>query len=140
MDTVQYSRSAETEQTLPSDENPVVLIAEDDPINTFLLESMLHRSNAKVSHVENGVMAVDFCKNNPDVSLVLMDIKMPVMDGFEATRLIKSFRKNLPVIAVTAYAMPGHKELALGAGCDDYMSKPFTSSMLMNLVRSYIAI
>jgi CheY-like chemotaxis protein len=66
-----------------------------------------------------------------------MDIKMPVMNGFEATGIIKSFRKDLPIIAVTAYAMAEDEKIALDAGCDDYLAKPFTYSRLIEKVRKY---
>lgn len=118
----------------------VILIVEDDPINIYLLESMLNKSNAQVWHVENGQLAVNFCKNHPEVGIVLMDLKMPVMDGFEATRLIKASRPDLPIIAVTAYAMPGDKELAFEAGCVDYISKPFSSVILQEKLRLYCSI
>lgn len=122
------------------EEGPVILIVEDDPINIYLLESMLSKSKAILWHVENGQLAVDFCRNHPELSLVLMDLKMPVMDGFEATRQIKLNRKDLPVIAVTAFAMSGDRELALDAGCDDYLSKPFNTRSLVEKLREYCEI
>ncbi|MFA6128308.1 MAG: response regulator [Bacteroidales bacterium] len=120
--------------------SPIVLIVEDDQINIFLLETMLRKTNAEVWHVENGQQAVECCQNHPEVTLVLMDLKMPEMDGFEATRLIKAFRSDLVIIAVTAFAMPGDRERALEAGCDDYMSKPFTSDQLKCKLNDYIRI
>jgi len=117
-----------------------ILIAEDDPINIYLLEQMLSKTNAVVWHVENGQLAVNFCQNHPELSIILMDLKMPVMDGLEATRLIRSFRQDLPILAVTAYAMPGDKELALDAGCNDYISKPFSSAHLQEKLRQYCLI
>ena len=67
---------------------------------------------------------------HPEISLVLMDLKMPVMDGFEATQKIKSFRKDLPVIAITAFAMSGDEKRILEAGCDDYIAKPIKRETL----------
>ncbi len=122
------------------DEELVILIAEDDPINIYLLESMLSKTKAIVWHVENGQLAVNFCKSHPEVGVVLMDLKMPVMDGFEATRLIKAFRKDLPVIAVTAYAMPGDMELAFEAGCIDYIAKPFSAATLQEKLKKYCSL
>jgi len=119
-------------------ELPVVLIAEDDPINIFLLETMLGKSKAIIWHVENGSLAVECCQKHPEVSIVLMDLKMPEMDGFEATRKIKAFRKDLPIIAVTAFAMPGDRDLALAAGCDDYLAKPFNTETILKLLAEYI--
>lgn len=117
---------------------PLVLIAEDDQINILLLVTMLNKTRANVWHVENGLMAVECCRQHPEVSLVLMDLKMPEMDGFEATRQIKSFRPGLPIIAVTAFAMPGDRDRAINAGCDDYMSKPFSSTDLKNKLKDYL--
>jgi PAS domain S-box-containing protein len=119
---------------------PVILIVEDDQINIFLLESMLRKTDSAYWHVTNGKLAVSFCQNHPEVSLVLMDLKMPEMDGLEATRLIKAFRPDLPIIAVTAYAMPGDRDDAINAGCDDYMSKPFTSSQLIEKLGRFITV
>jgi PAS domain S-box-containing protein len=121
-------------------ELPVVLIAEDDPINIFLLETMLGKSKANIWHVENGLLAVECCQKHPEISIVLMDLKMPEMDGFEATRKIKAFRKELPIIAVTAFAMPGDRNLALEAGCDDYLAKPFNTETILQMLNEYITL
>ena len=85
----------------------------------------------------NGKEAVDQCREHPEISLVLMDMKMPVMDGYEATREIKSFRKDLPVIAVTAYAMKSDEKKVLKAGCDDYLAKPVEKNTLMKILAKY---
>jgi CheY-like chemotaxis protein len=69
-----------------------------------------------------------------------MDIKMPVMDGLEATRKIKEFRKDLPIIGVTAFAMTGDKEKALEAGCDEYLSKPVKSDLLLSVINKQLGI
>ena len=71
------------------------------------------------------------------ISLVLMDLKMPVMDGFEATKEIKLFRPDLPVIAITAYALSGDENRALEAGCDDYIAKPFEREILLYKLKKY---
>jgi CheY-like chemotaxis protein len=82
--------------------------------------------------------AVEICKKKPDINLVLMDVKMPVMDGYEATKLIKEINPELPVIAVTAYGLSGDKEKALAAGCDDYIAKPFEPDDLIEKLRKYL--
>jgi two-component system cell cycle response regulator DivK len=102
----------------------LVLIAEDDDSNRFFLEKILKLSSVAVVIAINGKEAVEQCRNHPEISLVLMDIKMPLMGGLEATRDIRSFRKDLPVIAITAFAMTGDKKRALEAGCNDYIAKP----------------
>jgi hypothetical protein len=115
----------------------MVLVAEDDDSNRFYLEVILKKSAIGVLIATNGKEAVDQCKLYPEISLVLMDLKMPVMDGFEATREIKAFRSDLPVIAVSAYCMNEEKNDAMEAGCDDYVSKPVDSMFLMNTLKKY---
>jgi signal transduction histidine kinase/CheY-like chemotaxis protein len=116
---------------------PVVLIAEDDESSRFYLEKLLSSGAVSVRSVLNGKEALEQCQVNSDISLVLMDLKMPVMDGFEATRLIRNFRKDLPVIAITAYANSSEKAMAMQAGCDDYLSKPVTKDLLMRRLIKY---
>lgn len=109
----------------------MILIVEDDFSNRFLLEKMVNELDSTVFLAEDGSEAVEICKNNPRITKVLMDLKMPVMDGFEATRQIKTLRPDLPIIAITAYAMRGIERRAREAGCDDYLSKPVTRKQLI---------
>ncbi|MBM3435107.1 MAG: PAS domain S-box protein, partial [Bacteroidetes bacterium] len=120
--------------------NPVILIAEDDHYNFLYLETVLRDTTAKIIHAVNGAEAIDICTRRPEVSLVLMDVKMPVMNGLEATRRIKASRGELPIIAVTAYALSNDERLALNAGCDDYLSKPLTKEQLLEKIRKYVTI
>lgn len=116
-----------------------ILIAEDDEINFFFLKTLLTReTGAKVLHASNGKEAIKKLKENPDIGLVLMDIKMPVMNGLEATKQIKSIKKDVPVIAITAYAMLGDEEKILAAGCDNYISKPINKKKLLEIINSYL--
>jgi len=103
---------------------PVILVAEDDLNIDLYMEIILQPITSAIFKAPNGKEAVEMCRLHPEISLVLMDVKMPVMDGLEATRQIKSFRKDLPIIAVTAYALGRNKKEALDAGCDDFLSKP----------------
>jgi len=112
-------------------ERPVLLIAEDDEPNLQLIRAILKKPGISVMSATNGKEAVSLCREHPEISLVLMDIKMPVMNGLEATLEIKSFRKELPVIAITAFGMSGDEKKAREAGCDDYMAKPFERKMLL---------
>jgi CheY-like chemotaxis protein len=82
----------------------------------------------------NGKEAVDLCLKNPDIDMVLMDIKMPIMDGYVATRKIRQFNKNLIIIAQTAYGMAGDQNKAIEAGCNDYIPKPINKDELAALV------
>ncbi len=115
-----------------------LLVAEDVYANYQLLEAVLKKMNFGVIHVENGKEAVEACKNHPEIDLVLMDMKMPEMDGYEATGLIKKLRPGLPVIAVTAYALSGDKEKALKAGCDEYISKPVKAGTLVEMLNRFL--
>jgi CheY-like chemotaxis protein len=110
----------------------VILIAEDVDYNFRYLEMLLGKNqDVKILWAKNGLEAVDLCKKNPDINVVLMDIQLPEMNGLEATQLIKAYNKNIPVIAQTAYASPGDLEAALDAGCDDYVAKPINKNELI---------
>jgi CheY-like chemotaxis protein len=116
---------------------PLVLVAEDDRINFLYLETVLKRAGCDYIHAINGNEAVELCRDNPDISFVLMDIKMPVMTGLEATRLIKEINPLLPVIALTAYAQIGDRQRILDAGCDEYYAKPVTPDLLRDLIKKH---
>lgn len=120
----------------PTVENPVILIAKYEESNYLYVEILL-KDNYKTLWACNGQEAVDLIKKHPDINLVLMDIKMPVMVGVEATRLIKSFSRDLPIIAVTAYAQSGDEFVVKAAGCDEYISKPINKTKLLSLIRQY---
>ena len=115
----------------------VVLIAEDDEMNRIFLETVLKGAGIPFLSVENGHHAVEKCREDPEIGVVLMDSKMPVMDGYEVTRQIKVMNPELPIIAITAQAMQGDRKKALQAGCDDYVTKPFDRKGLISLLRSY---
>jgi len=108
-----------------------ILIAEDDIASYLHLSILLKELTRELLHVTSGKEAIDECRDNPDIDLVMMDIKMPVMNGFEATRKIREFNQSVPIIAQTAYALVGDKEKALEAGCDDYLSKPIIAEELL---------
>lgn len=116
---------------------PVILVAEDDELNYMYMETLFNRSGFEYFHVENGLEAVELCKNNPQINIVFMDIKMPVMNGLEATKLIRDIRPDLPIIATTAYAQTGDEERFLSEGCNDYLSKPIRKEKLMEIIRKY---
>ena len=118
-------------------ENQVILIAEDEESNLVYFQTILSKTAVTVLSANNGEEAVDVCRAHPEISLVLMDLKMPVMDGLEATRAIKTFRENLPIIAITAFAMSGDEKRALDAGCDDYLSKPVTREALLEKLKQF---
>ena len=115
-----------------------ILIAEDDWISFEYMKLILSKFDIEVIYAENGKQAVDFVKNMPDIDLVLMDIRMPVMNGIEATKLIKKIRPDLPIIAQTAYAFSEERSKILEVGCDEYLSKPMQSSKLNILINKYL--
>jgi len=118
-------------------ENKTILIAEDEESNFVLLETIFEKSNANLIHAKNGKIAVEKVKTEK-IDLILMDIKMPILDGLEATRQIKQINKAIPIIAQTAYAMTDDKAKALKAGCDDYITKPIDEEKLNDILNKYI--
>ncbi|MBN1117933.1 MAG: response regulator [Bacteroidales bacterium] len=114
-----------------------ILVAEDEEINFLLIEEILSDLNAKVLHAKNGKEAVDLVDKD-DIDIVLMDIKMPVMTGYEALEIIKSKHPELPVIAQTAYAFISDKQKAINAGFDEYIAKPIKKNDLILLINKLI--
>jgi len=128
----------EIETLIPSLKNKTILVAEDDEISSKLLMEILKDLKLKHKIVENGKEAVIACEENPNIDLVLMDLKMPIMNGYEATKLIKQQHPNVLIIAQTAHAIPGDKEKAIEAGCDDYISKPIEKEKLLSLLNKIL--
>jgi CheY-like chemotaxis protein len=119
-------------------ENKTILIAEDAESNYLFLEAALKYTKAKVLWARNGETAIEICKmQNPD--MVLMDIQMPVMSGYEATKKIKKNNPSIPIIAQTAFAMENDKERILSIGCDDYIAKPLKLEVLLELMDKYLS-
>ncbi len=115
-----------------------ILIVEDDMVSFEYLNIILSKFDITVVHAVNGEQAVEFVKNFHDIDLVLMDIRMPKMNGIEATKQIKKIRPDLPIIAQTAYAFSNEKQDILAVGCDEYISKPMESSKLKLLINKYL--
>jgi PAS domain S-box-containing protein len=115
-----------------------VLVVEDHLVNFKILEKLLSRVGVKVMHVTDGKDAVDITLRVPEIDLILMDIQLPVMDGYEATRQIKKFRNDLPIIAQTAYAMSHDREKCIAAGCDDYLAKPMVIKEFYSTLSRYL--
>ena len=118
----------------PSKPHLKILIAEDDPVGDQYLTILLSELKADVLHAINGQDAVEICLENADIDIVMMDIRMPVMDGYEATRQIRAFNREVVIIAQTAFALSGDREKALEAGCNDHISKPIKKQDLMQVI------
>lgn len=115
-----------------------VLIAEDIVSNYNFLRLLLKKSKVNVLWVENGKDAIDVALNNDTIDLILLDINLPLLNGYEVVKKIKAKKPNLPVIAQTAYALGGDREKSLEAGCDDYVSKPISISVLLKKIDFYL--
>lgn len=115
-----------------------ILIAEDEDLNFLLMAEFFKDAKVNILHAENGKEAVEMFKSNEGISLVIMDLKMPVMSGYDATIAIKKIRPKIPVIAQTAYAMSTDRAKALAAGCDDYIAKPIVFEEFIKLISKYI--
>jgi CheY-like chemotaxis protein len=115
-----------------------ILIVEDDEISYSLLTRTIQKISKEVIHAITGVEAVEACRNNPDFDLVLMDIRMPYMNGLEATQLIRQFNKEVIIIAQTAYGFSSDCEKALLAGCNDYITKPINKTLLFESINKHV--
>lgn len=116
---------------------PVILVAEDEEINYLFIEEALKGEDVKLIHAMDGREAVKICQENQEISLVLMDIKMPHMDGYQALEKITEARPNLPIVAQTAYAFFSDKQKALESGFTDYISKPIKKEQLIGIVNKH---
>jgi len=119
-------------------ENKTILLAEDEPANVIYLEEVLKITKAKILKAMNGKEAVELFEKNQNIDIVLMDIKMPEMDGYEATRLIKQMNNEIPVISQTAYAMPGDIDKGMQAGMNDYLIKPVKPKNLLTILHKHL--
>jgi len=113
------------------------LIVEDDEVSEVLIDSYIKAYCKEIIKTRTGTEAIESCRQNPDIDLILMDIRMPVMGGYEATRLIREFNKEVVIIAQTAYALTGNREKAIKAGCNDYITKPIKKDELQALILRY---
>lgn len=115
----------------------VILVVEDVDTNKLFFDAALRKTNAKILWATDGQEAIDIFKANK-VDLILMDLQLPVMDGYTATREIKAINSKVPIIAQTAHVMSGEKERCIQAGCDDYSSKPIRLNLLMETLAKYL--
>lgn len=115
-----------------------VLIAEDVDDNFLFLKTFLRKTKINVLWAKDGKEAIEFCQKDDNIDIVLMDIRMPFIDGYEATRKIKEFKPNLPIIAQTAYALNSDYQKVFDAGCDEYITKPILGKILFQKMEKFI--
>ncbi len=130
------------QQIVPSDNNDLIrklkiLIAEDDKVSEMLIDKTLKTFGKEIIKARTGVEAIEACQKNPDIDLVMMDIRMPDMGGYDATRQIRKFNKEVVIIAQTAHGLYGDREKAIEAGCNDYIAKPINKAELLLLIQKY---
>jgi hypothetical protein len=114
-----------------------ILIAEDDELSSEFISIGVRKIANDTINVQTGRGAVEACRNNPDIDLILMDIQMPEMNGYDATRQIRQFNTEVKIIAVTAFALAGDREKSIEAGCSDYISKPIKKDELLEMIQKY---
>ncbi|MDO9038234.1 MAG: response regulator, partial [Lutibacter sp.] len=114
-----------------------ILITEDDETTEKLIAIQINKYSKEVLIARNGVEAVQICRDNPDIDLILMDIKMPEMNGYEATKQIRQFNKKVIIVAQTAFALLGDKEKSIDIGFNDYISKPFKNVTFTELMEKH---
>lgn len=115
-----------------------ILVVEDEDVNIYFFQAALKKTAANILYAKNGREAVDIVRDGVNLDLILMDIRLPEMDGYEATREIKKLRKEIPIVAQTAYAMANEREQIIATGCDDYLSKPIRFHILMETLAKYL--
>lgn len=115
-----------------------ILIAEDDPVSFAYLYELLRHRNLRIIRAQNGMQVLDAIRSDPEVALVLMDIKMPLMSGYDAAREIRKLRSDLPLIAQTAYALNEERIHILEAGFDDYLTKPIRREELFQILQKHL--
>lgn len=120
-------------------ENKTILIAEDVDMNFILMKKMLQPSHANIIRAKNGQEMVDIIKSGQQVDIVLLDMGMPVMDGYEATKLLREQAYQVPIIAQTAFALDNEEAHVIEIGCNDYVNKPINKEILFEKIDKLIS-
>ena len=115
-----------------------ILVVEDDQLNFNYLDILLKPTQAKILHAENGLKAVELCRKHSEINVVLMDIRLPGLNGLDATRQIIALRSGMPVIAQTAYAAEDDQKAAFNAGCCEFLAKPIRANEMLDLIKKYL--
>ena len=117
----------------------LVLIVEDNETSRFYFDAALKKLKAKTLWAKNGKEGIDLFKSNKDISLVLMDLNMPELDGFAATRKMKELRPEVPIIVQSAYILSGEEARSFEAGCDEFLAKPIRLNLLVEAITRHLA-
>lgn len=123
---------------IPDWKGKTILIVEDEEVNQFFFKTALKITNANLLFASNGWESIDMAQKYSDIDCVLMDIRLPGLDGYEATKRIKAERNNLPIIVQTAYALSIDRNKAIDAGCDVFLSKPIRIDVLYEVLKKYL--
>lgn len=122
----------------PNWSKKTILVVEDEEINRFFFKTALQFTNANLLFAENGREGIEMALQNNQVDCVLMDIRLPEVDGYQATKSIKDGRQNLPIIVQTAYALSNERLKAIQSGCDDFLAKPIKIETLYDVLKKYL--
>jgi hypothetical protein len=122
----------------PDLSSKTVLVVEDNNTSTIYFKAALQKLSIQFISATTGVEAVSIFRGNKHIDLVLMDLNMPEMDGFEATKIMKSIRPEVPIIAQSAFVLSGEEERSLKAGCDEFLSKPIRLNLLTEMLYRYL--
>jgi PAS domain S-box-containing protein len=133
-----FHEEQEVNHLEPNWKSKVVLVVEDDLVNYQFIEALLEKTQVQLLHAENGTQALELCRNINKIDLILMDIKLPEVNGYEITREIKSFRKDIPIIAQTAFSLSDVKERCFESGCNDIITKPVDIDIFMTKLNKYL--
>jgi len=145
--TIENNPGTETKSTTKNDSQIVIednisgklniLVVEDDETSQYFITLVVENYANRIIAVNSGLEAIEICRNNADINLILMDIQLPGINGYETTREIRKFNKEVIIIAQTAYALTGDKEKAISVGCNDYVSKPIDTQELVSIIKKY---
>ena len=118
--------------------NLKILVVEDDEISEIYITTLVEKLSAVMLHAISGIEAIETCREHPDLDMILMDINIPELNGYDATRQIRKFNQEVVIVAQTAYGLEGDREKALAAGCNDYISKPINKDMLFAIMQRHL--
>lgn len=122
----------------PNWSEKTILVVEDEEVNRFFFETALKMTKVNILFAETGWEGLTIAEKHPEIDCILMDIRLPGIDGYEVTRKIKKKRRDLPIIAQTAYALSNDRIKAFDSGCDEFLSKPIKLGVLFEVIKKYM--